>query len=85
MDRAVFPVKLQNPDLLHTQSYIDGKWVDATDGEFFSVDNPATGAHVAHVANLGAKETQAAIEAANRAYPAWRAARMDPVTALRKE
>lgn len=73
MDRAVFPVKLQNPDLLHTQSYIDGKWVDAADGESFAVDNPATGGHVAQVANLGAKETQAAIEAANRAYPAWRA------------
>lgn len=73
MDRAVFPMKLNNPDLLRSQSYINGKWVDAKDGNAFAVDNPATGAHVAHVANLGADQAQVAIDAASAAFPAWRA------------
>ena len=73
MDQSVFPVKLNNPDLLRTRSYIDGKWVDAKDGSHFAVDNPATGAQIASVANLGPTDAQAAIDAANRAFPAWRA------------
>jgi len=73
MDRAVFPMKLNNPDLLRSQSYINGKWVDAKDGGVFAVDNPATGAHVAHVANLGADYALVAIDAASAAFPAWRA------------
>ncbi len=73
MDRAVFPMKLNNPELLRTQSYIDGKWVDAPDGAEFAVDNPANGANIAHVSNLGAQQAEQAIAAANRAFPAWRA------------
>ena len=73
MDRAVFPLKLNNPELLRTQSYIDGKWVDAPDGAEFAVDNPATGSNIAHVSNLGAKQAEQAIAAASRAFPAWRA------------
>ncbi len=73
MDRAVFPIKLNNPDLLRTQSYIDGKWVDATDSGRFAVDNPATGGDIAHVANLAPQQAEDAIAAANRAFPAWRA------------
>ena len=73
MDRAVFPMKLNNPELLRTQSYLDGKWVDAPDGAEFAVDNPATGSNIAHVSNLGAKQAEQAIAAASRAFPAWRA------------
>jgi succinate-semialdehyde dehydrogenase/glutarate-semialdehyde dehydrogenase len=73
MDRAVFPMKLNNPDLLRSQSYLNGKWVDSKDGAAFAVDNPATGAHIAHVANLGADQAQIAIDAASAAFPAWRA------------
>jgi succinate-semialdehyde dehydrogenase/glutarate-semialdehyde dehydrogenase len=73
MDRAVFPIKLNNPDLLRSQSYLNGQWVDAKDGGVFAVDNPATGGHIAHVANLGADHAQVAIDAASAAFPAWRA------------
>jgi len=73
MDRAVFPMKLNNPDLLRSQSFLNGKWVDAKDGAAFAVDNPATGAHIAHVANLGTDQAQAAIDAASAAFPAWKA------------
>ena len=73
MDRAVFPMKLNNPDLLRSQSYLNGKWVDAKDGGMFAVDNPATGSNIAQVANLGAEQAQTAIDAASAAFPAWRA------------
>lgn len=54
--------------LLKTQSYIDGKWVG--EGKF-PVRDKATGDEIAKVADLGEKETTAAIEAAHRAMPAW--------------
>jgi succinate-semialdehyde dehydrogenase/glutarate-semialdehyde dehydrogenase len=73
MDRAAFPMKLNNPDLLRSQSYLNGQWTDGQDAAIFAVDNPATGAHIAHVANLGATEAQVAIDAASAAFPAWRA------------
>lgn len=73
MEQTNFPIKLDNPRLLRTQSYINGQWVGADDGSLFPVDNPANGKTIAQVANLGANETARAIEAANKAWPAWRA------------
>jgi succinate-semialdehyde dehydrogenase/glutarate-semialdehyde dehydrogenase len=67
------PLSLKDPSLFKTQSYIDGKWVGADGGATFTVDNPVDGAIIARVANLGAAHAQAAIEAADRALPAWRA------------
>lgn len=65
-------LNLKRADLLRTQSYLDGEWVDADDKATFSVDNPANGETLADVASLGAKETRRAIEAANRAWFDWR-------------
>ena len=48
------------------------------------VINPATEAHVATVPLAGLEETDAAIEAARAAFPAWRAIRMVPAEALRR-
>jgi len=73
MNKAIFPAKMNHPELLRTQAYIDGKWVDAEDGAQFEVDNPATQAVIAHVANLGPNSAVQAIAAAERALPAWRA------------
>ncbi len=53
------------------QLYINGEWVDATGGKTFTVKNPATGEDLAEVADAGAKETTAAIQAAEAAFPAW--------------
>ncbi len=59
-------------DLLLRQAYIDGHWVDADDGSTFDVVDPATGQVIAAVPRMGAAETRRAIEAADRALPAWR-------------
>jgi succinate-semialdehyde dehydrogenase / glutarate-semialdehyde dehydrogenase len=64
-------VPLKDPKLFRTQSYIDGEWVGGK--KTFPIVNPATGATLAHVPDLGVAETQKAIEAAERAWPAWRA------------
>ena len=60
-------------DLLRQRAYLDGAWAEADSGETFAVVNPATGETVAHVPRMGAAETRRAIEAAQRALPAWRA------------
>jgi succinate-semialdehyde dehydrogenase/glutarate-semialdehyde dehydrogenase len=61
---------LKDPSLLKTDALINGQWV--TGSSRFAVHDPATGAHLADVANLGPTETQAAIAAANAALPAWK-------------
>ena len=62
---------LDDPSLLKTQALINGEWVAGK--TTFAVNDPATGALLADVANLGPAEAQAAIAAANNAWPAWRA------------
>jgi succinate-semialdehyde dehydrogenase/glutarate-semialdehyde dehydrogenase len=62
---------LNDPTLLKTDGLIDGQWVSGSDR--FAVHDPATGGHLADVANLGAEHAQAAIAAADKAWPAWRA------------
>jgi len=58
--------------LLRSDAYIDGAWVTADDGARFPVTDPATGATLAEVPDMGAAETRRAIEAAEAAWPAWR-------------
>ena len=65
-------VPLGNPALFRQASYIDGAWVTARSGAAIDVDNPATGQVIGTVPKLGAAETRDAIEAADRALPAWR-------------
>lgn len=54
-------------------AYINGKWVDATDGSSVTVSDPASHETLGHVPNLSAEQVAQAIEAANAALPAWRA------------
>ncbi len=66
-------LELKDTALLRGQAYIDGRWVDAQSGARFPVTNPATGETLAELANCDEADTRAAIEAAHRALPAWRA------------
>jgi succinate-semialdehyde dehydrogenase/glutarate-semialdehyde dehydrogenase len=62
---------LQDSALFQTGYLVDGVWktLDTT----FDVLNPATGDVIAKVAKAGTKETEEAIAAASKAFPAWRA------------
>ncbi len=54
------------------RSLIGGAWVAADSGATFPVTNPATGATLGTVPDMGVAETRRAIEAADRALPGWR-------------
>ncbi len=54
-------------------AYINGEWLEGLNGKQFTVCNPATGATIAQVADLGVAETRAAITAAEQAFIHWRA------------
>ncbi|MGA9600009.1 MAG: NAD-dependent succinate-semialdehyde dehydrogenase [Methylocystis sp.] len=55
------------------EALIDGLWVEADGGARFPVQDPATGATLCEVPDMGAPETRRAILAAARAFPLWRA------------
>jgi len=71
MDMKTSPLALlKDPSLLKTDALVNGQWVKGSSR--FDVNDPATGAKLADVANLGPKDAEAAIAAANAALPAWR-------------
>jgi succinate-semialdehyde dehydrogenase/glutarate-semialdehyde dehydrogenase len=71
MDMKTAPLSLLNdPTLLKTDALINGHWVQGTSR--FDVHDPATGQKLADVANLTAQDAEAALDAANAAWPAWR-------------
>jgi len=62
---------LHDSEFFQTGYLADGKWHRAA--ATFDVVNPATGELLAAVAKAGKAETEQAIAAAERAFPAWRA------------
>jgi len=64
---------LKDQSLFRQQCYIDGDWVGADSGEVVEVNNPATQEVIGTIPKLVADETRRAVEAADAAWPAWRA------------
>ena len=56
-----------------TDLYIGGKWCASSDGARFDVNNPATEAFIASVANATESDAQAAVDAADKASSGWAA------------
>ncbi|MBK5518402.1 NADP-dependent succinate-semialdehyde dehydrogenase [Pseudomonas sp. TH10] len=65
-------MNLNNPELLRHQAFINGEWLAADNEAAITVSNPSTGATIGQVPRMGKAETRRAIEAAERALPAWR-------------
>jgi len=57
---------------MQTACFIDGSFVPARSGRTFAVTNPAIDAVVAQVADGGVADARAAVDAAARAFPAWK-------------
>jgi len=55
------------------KQYIDGEWVDASNGATWDVVNPATEEVIRTVPYGNGEDATRAIQAAARAFPAWRA------------
>jgi succinate-semialdehyde dehydrogenase/glutarate-semialdehyde dehydrogenase len=72
MLNTVSALNLTDPTLFRQANYLDGKWVQADSGKTLVVKNPATGEAIGEVPAMGTAETRRAIEAASRAWPAWR-------------
>lgn len=67
-------MKLQDQNLLRQQCYLNGQWVGGENNTAtIAVTNPADGSVIAQVPRLGASETRSTIQAADAAWPAWRA------------
>lgn len=74
---------LKNLDLLKTNAYINGKWIDHK--ARFSVHNPANNQELTQVVNLGAREATHAIDAADQALNEWQALPVKQRSALLKK
>ena len=55
-----------------TKLLIDGTWRAGSSGAEFEVENPATGAMVAHASQATPQDTEEAIECASRSFKIWR-------------
>ncbi|ABD05288.1 succinate semialdehyde dehydrogenase [Rhodopseudomonas palustris HaA2] len=60
--------RLKDPSLLREQCFIDGAWTGTAE---IAVTNPANRQELGKIPDLGAAGATAAVEAAERAFPAW--------------
>jgi malonate-semialdehyde dehydrogenase (acetylating)/methylmalonate-semialdehyde dehydrogenase len=59
-------------DVQVLDNFIGGRWVNASTAEFFDVHNPAVGDVIGRTPLSTAADVDAAVQAATRAFPAWR-------------
>src|SRR5712691_11375362 len=61
-----------HPDVHTLDNFIGGRWVKAQTTDFFDVHNPALGEVIGRTPLSSAADVDAAVQAASRAFPAWR-------------
>jgi len=71
------PATLAGPEVATSvrtlQNYVGGRWIDSAATNFGEVRNPANDQLLARVPMGGAADVDRAVQAALKAYPAWRA------------
>lgn len=67
------PLAFRDASLLRRHAFVDGKWVNGRTYRTYTVSNPANGVVLAELPDMDGEDTRVAIEAANRAWPVWRA------------
>lgn len=82
---AALAARLADPELARSQLYVDGRWCDGRSGRLFDVHNPANGHLIGSVAAADLSDANAAIEAARRAWPGWKALTPDERGAMLRE
>lgn len=65
-------MQLKDIQLFRQKAFLNGEWQDADKGQTIKVTNPANGEVIGTVPKMGTAETRRAIEAAEKALPAWR-------------
>ena len=71
LDQTNLSMMLKNKNLLKTQAYINGAWIDAKSGKSFEVINPSSGEIIVNVPDLDVNDARVAIDAAHQAFPIW--------------
>ena len=62
---------LSDPSLLKSQTYVNGKWIDAKSGKTFEVHDPASGKIIGTMPEMNKEDTEEAIKAAAAAFPSF--------------
>src|SRR5258706_7425580 len=75
MNEGIFEMSLSltRDDLIRTQNFINGRWCAADTGALLAVVDPADDSRITQVQDSGPADARAAVDAANAAFPAWRA------------
>ena len=68
---------LNHPLLFKSLCYVDGHWLHSESGASIAVHNPADQSLIGHVPLLDPAQISAAVDAAEKAFPAWRRASLD--------
>jgi len=66
------PFKLNNPDLLHNQSFVHGKWVKSKSGKTFEVADPGTGNSWIECPTNDASDVDAAVQSSHECFLEYR-------------
>jgi succinate-semialdehyde dehydrogenase/glutarate-semialdehyde dehydrogenase len=67
------PLSIICDELIRSQNFIAGRWCDAADAALLPVVDPADDVCITRVPDSGAADARAAVDAAQAAFPAWRA------------
>ncbi|WP_395022359.1 NAD-dependent succinate-semialdehyde dehydrogenase [Dongia sp.] len=65
--------RLRDSRLLREFAYLDGAWIASASGRVLPVTDPGSGQWIGQIPALSADESRRAIDAAERAFPAWAA------------
>jgi aspartate-semialdehyde dehydrogenase len=71
---------LKDPRLVRELAYVNGKWIHGSSDE--AVTNPASNEVIGYCTQLDSQQVSAAIDAAENAFPAWRARLPDERAAI---
>src|SRR5690348_12343493 len=66
------PEVAERPDVRTLDNFIGGRWVKSHATDFYDVHNPAVGQVIGRTPLSTAADVDAAVQAAARAFPAWR-------------
>lgn len=58
----------RNMNLLRNLAYVDGKWIEAKNGQTFAVMNPVDGSVISNVTDMGVEDTKEAVNVAHEAF-----------------
>jgi succinate-semialdehyde dehydrogenase/glutarate-semialdehyde dehydrogenase len=66
-------LSITRDELIRSRNFIGARWTEAAERRVFDVVDPADNRRITQVADSGARDALAAVDAAHAAFPAWRA------------